>query len=104
MTVLTNCRWYPFGLLLLLCVPSCSTNAVRDNPGEPAMTAEKANRQRAKAIEALEDFGGHYRDGTLDLVASQVTDAGLVHLKSLSDLKYLYLDNTRVTDAVIFHL
>ena len=34
----------------------------------------------------------------LDLENTQVTDAGLVHLKGMTNLKRLYLDNTQVTD------
>lgn len=40
----------------------------------------------------------HWLDGT------QVTDAGLVHLKGLTNLEYLYLRKTQVTDAGIAEL
>jgi len=40
----------------------------------------------------------HWLDGT------QVTDAGLVHLKGLTNLEYLYLRKTQVTDAGIAKL
>ena len=33
------------------------------------------------------------------LAGTQVTDAGLVHLKELTSLEALELDNTQVTDA-----
>ena len=35
----------------------------------------------------------------LELSGTQVTDAGLVHLKGLSKLNFLYLGRTQVTDA-----
>ena len=35
----------------------------------------------------------------LDFRRSKITDAGLVHLKGLTKLKWLYLDGTKVTDA-----
>ena len=40
----------------------------------------------------------------LDLVDTQVTDAGLVHLKGLTKLRTLFLDSTQVTDAGIADL
>ena len=39
-----------------------------------------------------------------ELRDSQVTDAGLVHLKGLTKLRELYLDETKVTDAGLEHL
>ena len=41
---------------------------------------------------------------TLTLGASQVTDAGLVHLKGLSKLETLGLGITKITDAGLVHL
>ena len=38
------------------------------------------------------------------LDGTQVTDAGLEHLKGLSRLQELYLDGTQVTDAGLEHL
>ena len=40
----------------------------------------------------------------LDLYGTQVTDAGLVHLKELTNLRELYLDETQVTDAGVAEL
>jgi len=42
--------------------------------------------------------------GYLDLRHTQVTDAGLVHLKGLTKLGQLCLDNTQITDAGLAHL
>ena len=41
---------------------------------------------------------------TLDLDDAEVTDAGLVHLQGLSQLQSLRLYNTKVTDAGLVHL
>lgn len=40
----------------------------------------------------------------LQLVRTQVTDAGLVHLKQLTRLSSLYLNGTQATDAGLVHL
>ncbi|MAG94272.1 MAG: hypothetical protein CMJ48_11040 [Planctomycetaceae bacterium] len=40
----------------------------------------------------------------LNLDRTQVSDAGLQHLRGLSDLEYLWLEGTRVTDAGLKHL
>ena len=40
----------------------------------------------------------------LYLFDTKVTDAGLVHLKGLTKLKQLHLDDTKVTDAGLVHL
>ena len=40
----------------------------------------------------------------VDLYGTQITDAGLVHLKDLTNLQRLYLDQTQVTDAGLVHL
>lgn len=40
----------------------------------------------------------------VDLFGNQVTDAGLEHLKGLTELRYLHLDTTRVTDAGPEHI
>ena len=42
--------------------------------------------------------------GYLGLSHTQVTDAGLVHLKGLTKLGRLRLDNTQITDAGLAHL
>ena len=39
----------------------------------------------------------------VDLLA-QLTDAGLVHLKGLTKLEWLYLNNTQVANAGLVHL
>jgi len=41
---------------------------------------------------------------SLSLGGTQVTDAGLEHLKGMSQLQHLYLNNTHVTDAGLEHL
>ena len=57
----------------------------------------------------LEEMGpiGKDADGritSIDLRGTQVTDAGLVHLKGLTSLKELILSYTQITDARLLHL
>ncbi len=40
----------------------------------------------------------------LYLMNTKVTDAGLVHLKGLTNLERLFLTNTKITDAGLVHL
>ena len=40
----------------------------------------------------------------VDLRCTQVSDAGLVHLKGLTSLEVLYVNNTKITDAGLEHL
>ena len=40
----------------------------------------------------------------VDLYGTQITDAGLVHLKGLTNLQTLNLDGTKITDAGLVHL
>ena len=42
--------------------------------------------------------------GTLDLSHAPVTDAGLEHLKGLTQLQWLYLNQTKVMDAGVAEL
>ena len=67
------------------------------------------NRLR-KAMAAIEKLGGKlvvdegYDVVIVDLSATKVTDAGLVHLKGLTKLLLLSLNNTKVTDAGLAHI
>ena len=40
----------------------------------------------------------------LDLIGDQITDAGLVHLEALTGLETLVLSGTQITDAGLVHL
>ncbi len=40
----------------------------------------------------------------LNLNNTKITDAGLVHLKGLTNLKVLWLEDTKITDAGLVHL
>jgi hypothetical protein len=42
--------------------------------------------------------------GGLSLSGTQVTDAGLVHLKGMTGLRTLDLSDTQITDAGLAHL
>jgi hypothetical protein len=115
-------RWFQYSLGTLLvfvtvyAIP-CSWLAVK---------MRQAERQR-EATTAIEKLGGqvHWDDKAkrwpawlrrvlgddffssvvdVNLSGSQVTDAGLEHLKGLSQLQTLWLDGTQVTDAGLAQL
>lgn len=54
-----------------------------------------------QAIEAIETLGGKFLSShsDLNLSNSQITDAGMEHLKGLTKLSELNLNNTQITDA-----
>ena len=74
------------GLLLVLGIVGCGSNAALERLG-----AEIARNEQGDVIE-------------VNLSDSQITDAGLVHLKALINLDELYLSNTQVTDVGLVHL
>ena len=62
-------------------------------------------------LEALaETLGGRLHQNEqggvveVNLIGSEVTDAGLAHLAGLAALKFLHLNDTQVTDAGLAHL
>ena len=60
------------------------------------------NAEEKEAVAEIEELGGRVRElgsgGTaVDFSYSKVTDAGLVHLKGMTDLRSLDLRNTEVT-------
>ncbi len=70
---------------------------------------------RVKSITGGGDPGKEFTDGDLptcshcralrvDLGHSLITDAGLVQLEQVPELKYLLLDNTQIGDAGVAHL
>ena len=66
---------------------------------------------QAEAVAAIKKLGGTViLDKTsgevagVDLIGTQITDAGLVHLKDLTSLKDLYLDGSQITGAGLVHL
>jgi len=87
---------------------------------EPEPVAEEAKQSppgpevgRDAAIAEIEKLGGRvqYDEGnpdrtivTVDLRGKQVTDAGLEHLKGLTNLRTLHLQHTQVTDAGVNEL
>ena len=75
--------------------------------------AAEPSADQAKAIAEIEELHGFVtRDETnpdkpvigLDLTGSDVTDAGLQHLRGLPQLQELVLHHTKVTDAGLGHL
>ena len=119
-------RWLQFSLrtlLVLVLVIGCGF-------GWLGMKLRKAREQR-EAVKAIEKLGGwvSYEDASsskirtavvwvgkllgedlsgdvryVDLSETQVTDAGLKHLRGLTQLQVLTLDSTQVTDAGLEHL
>ena len=73
------------------------------NPVSTEPTPDEANA-------AIETLGGLVRLDenkavvSVSLIGTNVTDAGLVHLKGLTKLEYLNLNGTKVTDAGIKQL
>ncbi len=76
---------------------------------EPAVT-EPENSTPDEAITAIKKLGGKVTvDENNDVIKvrcgySKITDAALEHLKGLTKLKELYLNNTEITDAGLVHL
>ena len=74
-----------------------------DNLGNPD---SRERRNRFGSNDLCQEFSHKWRCPTsincplwgLDLFDAQVTDAGLVHLKGLTQLQELYLVDTKVTD------
>ena len=107
-------RWMlPVGLLLVVGMLGCG--------GKPEPVVEEAKQSllgppdlgRDAAIAEIEKMGGWlvYEEGAsanpvirVTLMDTQVTDAGLEHLKGMTNLRYLHLGDTQVTDAGVNEL
>ena len=70
--------------------------------GEIVFFGLTAEEGEAMGLVHLKGLMGN--QGRLNLSHTQVTDAGLVHLKGLTKLGQLCLDNTQITDAGLAHL
>ncbi len=73
--------------------------------------AAEANTEQAKAVAEIEKLGAKVtfdeKNQTVfgvSLRKTEVTDAGLVHLKALTSLEDLDLSHTKLTDAGLEHL
>ena len=75
----------------------------RDDPG---LTRERAITEIEKLGGSvdIDDANPEMPAVAVDFGDTQVTDAGLVHLKALSELQTLRLAHTRVSDAGLLHL
>ena len=73
-----------------------------------SIAAEEERITEEQAIAEIKNRGGHFKPGRhvvrVSLSNTQVTDAGLVHLKALTSLTTLDLSHTQVTDAGLKHL
>ena len=94
-------------LAMLVGLLVVASNAVGENKVVKRSDAEK------KAIAAIKKLGGRVKVDdekpgkpviSVDLRRTKVTDAGLVHLKGLTELRGLFLYYTNVTDAGLVHL
>ncbi len=83
-----------------------------EQPAKPTAT-DKPNALQDAAIAAIRKLGGRVTIDTkspdrpvthVDLHNTQVTDAGLVHLKGLTRLQTLNLYRSQVTDAGVKEL
>ena len=89
-------------LAMLVGLLVVASNAVGEDKVVKRIDAEK------KAIAAIKKLGGKVtfdekKPGkpviSVNLRRTEVTDAGLVHLKGLKNLQTLFLNSTKITDA-----
>ena len=73
-----------------------------ENPDKPVATINLTSAEFTDA--GLEHLKGLTQLQSLNLMSTKVTDAGLEHLKGLTQLRSLDLGNTKVTDAGLEHL
>ena len=80
---------------------SVSTMAIRRNNAGETVTLRLESWATNKSLRAISNLD---KLETLSLSRTNVTDAGLVHLKGLTELTYLGLNRTQITDAGLVHL
>ena len=69
-------------------------------------SVQELDKGRNAAIAAIKKLGGvvDHPVKLVSLTNTQITDAGLEHLKKLTSLDTLLIDHTEVTDAGLEHL
>ena len=105
--------------LLMKCHPQLTNlrrrkrSKTESKPASVDGSTAKVNTDQARAIAEIEKLGGKVTIDekspgkpviTVDLRQTEVTDAGLEHLKRLPRLESLNLTRTKVTDAGMQHL
>ena len=91
-----------FVLLLPVLLVLCGAASA---PGQ-----KSSPKAQAEAVAAIEKLGGRVRldaksgEATVGLHNTQITDAGLTHLKGMTSLRGLDLHNTQITGAGLVHL
>jgi hypothetical protein len=67
---------------------------------QPPVLSQEEQKKQQKATAEIKKLGGMVRGGEPDisLTKSGITDADLVYLKGLTNLRSLNLTNTKVTD------
>ena len=101
-------------LSLVVTFGGCSSNSRTEqgsSTAQPEQPKASTETDEAKAIAEIEDTGGkviadkeHPGQVWVWFEGNKVTDAGLVHLKDLRQLRMLVLDSTNVTDAGLANL
>ena len=85
------------GILLVVAVVGCGSNeSVGDPSGDSVAAWEK--------LEARIERNDRGEVISVDLSATQVSDAELAHLKALASLQILHLFNTQIGDTGLIHL
>ncbi|MCZ6767530.1 MAG: hypothetical protein O7D32_11440 [bacterium] len=85
------------GILLVVAVVGCGSNeSVGDPSGDSVAALEK--------LEARIERNDRGEVISVDLSATQVSDAELAHLKALASLQILHLFNTQIGDTGLIHL
>ena len=78
--------------------------------GEGSSPPPNDSQAKAASLAALKKLGAYIRRDEqgevveVNLMNTQITDAGLVHLKELTELQTLFLGDTQITDAKLVRL
>ena len=109
-------RWFQFSLRSLMlfmfvcAVASAWVGSKLDETRREQVVVAGTEPLWVGSVEYHEMYGPdwlarHFRTVLgFNLKGTQVTDAGLVHLKGLTNLKEMHLSRTQVTDAGLVHL
>ena len=104
------------GLLLVMGMVGCGEPTLEESLAAWEKLGGRIEREQGEVV-AVDFPDGNLTDAglmhlkrmtnleTLDLkTCTQITDAGLVHIKDLTNLQWIDLTNTKVTDTGLLHL
>jgi len=102
----------PGGGAVVVKTPKNSQVKVEKGPADtPQAKVDKPPVQAADAdpVSALKKRGAKIKQNERDKVVevddlSKITDTGLVHLKGMTNLQELFIDDTKITDASVAEL